>query len=84
MLNYALRVNLTIAIVEMVAPTELIKPTELITNGDSILHNTTMATDHITTMMPIDNTTTTMANTTVELFSLNTHLLLKNKKQIYF
>ncbi len=40
MLNYALRVNLTIAIVEMVAPT----PTETIANGNSsIIFNTTVA-----------------------------------------
>lgn len=47
MLNYALRVNLTIAIVEMVAPTPT--ATESIANGNSlILHNTTMATANTT------------------------------------
>lgn len=40
-MNYALRVNLTIAIVEMVSP--LPTPIESITNGNSpILHNTTV------------------------------------------
>ncbi|KAG4066879.1 hypothetical protein HA402_012946 [Bradysia odoriphaga] len=46
MLNYALRVNLTIAIVEMVAPAAIEQP---ITNGNSsILYNTTAAPVNIT------------------------------------